>query len=961
MPTLEDEDLAQQTNSSANQGETQSSGGASTGNSRSSSGSKTALGTSGTSSKGSFASSGGLGSKSELGSQLSPGMRSFGNRVGQYIGANRGKLSAGGGAAGLVVVILALFFALLPLKLESLMKNILADHFDGAVEHVVERRVEKILLQYIMKDSAAALGKGLPVVATGNPLTDLYRTWRTTNFEKDLADKYGLKITGNGKGKVTITSPNGTNDFQSLGDLEKYVGDNTKAATRNFIKDVISKETHWYNVVKRRHIRKWMFNAYGVIHWIRFKDSKDEKTADSNLKADLKATATDEYKARLGRDIDCIVGGSDCPDKNGERQKEIKSNQPSSGPSHSVDPFGSATQDSVDKALDTGNADEFTKKLEKTLVQEVITKLGPVASGIGLVKFVSEVDHFITSDKIDSVALDIHKAQYASVFADWTVMDDQIKSGKTVSGFDVNAALQKLNGEEGSCAFSRIYQDQTNPPAKSCVAGKPATSTIGQNIKNIYLSIVTTPGHLGLVAVYNIVHNPVFSAILNAIGSVVNWLIGLIPGMKDLFDILTKIITHGLMLLISPVVTGAETGASLMNAIDAGGDVTANDFAQQQLGAPYVPPVTAAKIDQVVANENANEAATKGLWYRIASTANPQSLLMRMASALPPTPGEAASKGVNTMFASIGSLGTNVAKLLAAPFVAGISPAFAATVTYEDPYGLTQYRYTDAQLDGAINEQDLTTAVKNSISAGTTMDSTLPTDCPNSDKVQDPKNTTPNLCMADIVAIQALKASFTDSDNGGLGDILGTNARGSNGGGTNASTTATAGSCGKFQITPNSATPPPSDYSHQSVSGVTLNGRTAAMLKTAEGYAGMSFSLTQGSYNVGVAASAGTHDGGGALDVSIPNTNSETPQITKIVQALRKAGFAAWHRFSPPFGAAHVHAMAIGDTQESSAGASQIPDYANLKDGLANHGPDPQQSTAGEWTSQWAIPILGCK
>ena len=92
----------------------------------------------------------------------------------------------------------------------------------------------------------------------------------------------------------------------------------------------------------------------------------------------------------------------------------------------------------------------------------------------------------------------------------------------------------------------------------------------------------------------------------------------------------------------------------------------------------------------------------------------------------------------------------------------------------------------------------------------------------------------------------------------------------------------------------------------------TLNTRTKAMLVAAEGIYGSQVTLTQGSYNPGgVDASAGTHDGGGAMDISVSGISSANR--TKLLTALRKVGFAAWLRTPAQGFDYHIHAMAISD------------------------------------------------
>src|SRR5687768_16317521 len=95
--------------------------------------------------------------------------------------------------------------------------------------------------------------------------------------------------------------------------------------------------------------------------------------------------------------------------------------------------------------------------------------------------------------------------------------------------------------------------------------------------------------------------------------------------------------------------------------------------------------------------------------------------------------------------------------------------------------------------------------------------------------------------------------------------------------------------------------------------GKRLNKRTVAMIQAAERLTEFERDLVQGSYNRGgVSASAGTHDGGGAIDVRAADLSAKERKA--VVLALRKVGFAAWLRTPAqshwPF---HIHAIAVGD------------------------------------------------
>lgn len=123
----------------------------------------------------------------------------------------------------------------------------------------------------------------------------------------------------------------------------------------------------------------------------------------------------------------------------------------------------------------------------------------------------------------------------------------------------------------------------------------------------------------------------------------------------------------------------------------------------------------------------------------------------------------------------------------------------------------------------------------------------------------------------------------------------------------------------------------------KTIDGETVNGRTAAMLKAAGKKAGVDFDITQGSYNAGgVGASAGTHDGGGALDISVNNVKDKTAAV----KALRQVGFAAWERTPAQGFDPHIHAIAVSDTDMSPEAQDQVGDYYTGKNGLASGASD---------------------
>lgn len=135
--------------------------------------------------------------------------------------------------------------------------------------------------------------------------------------------------------------------------------------------------------------------------------------------------------------------------------------------------------------------------------------------------------------------------------------------------------------------------------------------------------------------------------------------------------------------------------------------------------------------------------------------------------------------------------------------------------------------------------------------------------------------------------------------------------------------------------TPFGCLKPNDDMTRVSVGTETLNQRTLAMLAWAQTLYGgdhdMTQAITQGSYTPGYEASFGTHDGGGAVDISVRNLADFSDilydDIPAMLLSLREAGFAAWLRDIGELGPdspIHIHAIAVGDPELSPAAQRQL-------------------------------------
>ena len=127
----------------------------------------------------------------------------------------------------------------------------------------------------------------------------------------------------------------------------------------------------------------------------------------------------------------------------------------------------------------------------------------------------------------------------------------------------------------------------------------------------------------------------------------------------------------------------------------------------------------------------------------------------------------------------------------------------------------------------------------------------------------------------------------------------------------------------------------PHPYDRTTYDGRTVDWLTRAALEATAKRLGYDLTIVQGSYNAGgVSASAGTHDGGGVVDLAPWDWQNK-------VRELRRTGFAAWHRPAiPGLWGEHIHAVLIGNRKLAPAAKVQVAEYLRGENGLASHGPD---------------------
>ena len=127
--------------------------------------------------------------------------------------------------------------------------------------------------------------------------------------------------------------------------------------------------------------------------------------------------------------------------------------------------------------------------------------------------------------------------------------------------------------------------------------------------------------------------------------------------------------------------------------------------------------------------------------------------------------------------------------------------------------------------------------------------------------------------------------------------------------------------------TPN---PIPDRLERVTYGGKPMDNGTKYAVMSAEAILGYELTITQGCYSDAVGASAGTHKGGGVVDLA------PWDQANK-VKVLRDIGWAAWYRPAVAgLWPAHIHAVLIGHPSLSVEAQSQVAKYRRGEDGLAD-------------------------
>ncbi len=467
-----------------------------------------------------------------------PARRRYMNEKGDSLATRfwkRRLLLAGAGiGVSLVAAIIAFIFALLPLKLEHLMKSF-EQKFGSATEHVIEKRVEKATTYYLIKRAQGINFTGCtaveggkicdPIMTSGSVWKDTFKNWQASKFEARLEAEQGIRFYSftNQKGvhRMGVHSRQAGTDFNfdtADFDAGKDVFKDHKQA-RVAINQAVRNQTKWHQVFKRRFYRDLLRTKYHVKKWRIFAKQRDAVNETATAARTRLLTYANENILRpvigdkVGDYLKCIIESgcaegdlnTDVPsykasidERNAAGAAEeaaLRSTCAASDCSNAKDTppdtqDNPQTRDSKDKknqangairtmandgitlAVDKLAGEEVAKQVRDLLEKEIVKKITGVA-GLGTMAMVATLDDVLWNDKVGNVIEAQKKAQYVATSSMWDTMNDEFKDGH-MSGPEVDAMNTQLEGTEKSRLFSYDFHlpryDASNKIIKEAAA-----------------------------------------------------------------------------------------------------------------------------------------------------------------------------------------------------------------------------------------------------------------------------------------------------------------------------------------------------------------------------------------------------------------------------------------------------------------------------------------------------------
>jgi hypothetical protein len=318
-----------------------------------------------------------------------------------------------------------------------------------------------------------------------NPITDWYKTLRTSKFEQDVFEKQGFKFVSvrdsNGRirpGKIIMNDKTlatfdnisaadwdgiGRGDvasirkYNDLVDLQKFDND---GQARKAIRKAVNDELHFTQMIKRRHVRKDIQNMTGVRDWRFFEKTM---TKAQEKKIDIRNKLIDKAvpdSTKSGKFIKCLFGISECTFSEDPSNPDNKADGSIKG-SSVVDNNGQSVPDADPSkpptTVDLGPASD--------LIKDLFNKIATIFDGLNVISLMDSlkrVNDAILSHKLSKGVAIARGVQAMSLYQVAETARDQTKSGE-LTGAEYGKFNEIFNSTASSDGWTKVIQGQGDP------------------------------------------------------------------------------------------------------------------------------------------------------------------------------------------------------------------------------------------------------------------------------------------------------------------------------------------------------------------------------------------------------------------------------------------------------------------------------------------------------------------
>lgn len=748
-----------------------------------------------------------------------PGKRS-GKRAGRFLKKHK-KSALGGGlvgaAFGLIFFSGGIMNLLGPFKLMHLANNI-EDVRGGRMHHTMDQRSDRFVTSMLAAEVAGDTqdGRNRYFQAKGwssrHPFTQWYRDMKVNNFLDKLETDQGIRFiresSPNGSDRlVRIQTGRGEINLDKRGvadqDLGRFVNDRyeTNQQARRALKQAIRDETRYYQVIKRRNLRRWAMETLGVRKWRFFEGTRD------NARNKVRSTWTRMVtkRAQSGSFLRCLFGGkAKCPKTSSLNDPDNHTDPDSGGrrASQATEVIEEGTEearntpDMPDSAVKRTGAGKTGRIIAKKMAAKFIPFVN-IAEGITALV---TIDALLGDGGLVKLIAVSRQAEYATAWTTFQTQTDHMKAGEEVSSEEVNATMEMYEGVEKSEGYQDVFEQQPGSLSPENARGPDSgavfaqsdgtgdnqdfaevtqdmqinnTDNNAQKITDFYQStvgqvlspLVTLCEGTGICQVAKFVGD-VVGFVLSAAGEVLSFVIpdNIEEAGRSLLESIVGAVGEWIFTSLggAPVCTGEESGGQLFNCIDGGAAVTQEQFLQS-VGGSQLSEEEVATLEHNLAEERLHKQKQQSMWKRYASLDNHRSLVSRMLVRMPLTWERVGQRVAGLFNYNPRSVATGTAVSLQNLFGGSGAQVYAEKHT-DNLYGVKRYGFTEEELDqppfGGQSESECNKE-KSEFEAA----------MKSNDEAQMDRSS--SICMVDEVVANGMKSMLTEEDDGGIGTAPG--------------------------------------------------------------------------------------------------------------------------------------------------------------------------------------------